>query len=70
MVRCRQDGHVYDLTKVTVVARYSDCSAWRCPGPCGRLVDDRRWKGLPDYDEVGQGGDDWMTEHLRMRGYS
>lgn len=45
-VRCKWCGCVHDSGPVTVVARYSDCSVWRCPG-CGVLVDDRdpRWGG-------------------------
>jgi hypothetical protein len=39
-VRCTKCSRVYDLAKVTVVARYTDCSVWKCPG-CGCTVDDR-----------------------------
>ena len=39
-VRCTRCSRVYDLGKVTVTARYTDCSVWRCPG-CGITVDDR-----------------------------
>jgi len=39
-VRCTRCSKVYDLGKVTVVARYTDCSVWKCPG-CGCTVDDR-----------------------------
>ena len=39
-VRCRC-GHVYDLGKVEVTARYADCSMWRTPC-CKVLADDRK----------------------------
>lgn len=38
--RCTRCARVYDMGKVTVVARYTDCSVWKCPG-CGITVDDR-----------------------------
>jgi hypothetical protein len=38
--RCTRCGRVYDLGKVTITARYTDCSVWKCPG-CGITVDDR-----------------------------
>lgn len=51
-IRCRHCAKVYDLTSVTVVARYTDCSVWHCPG-CGLQVDDR-----------GKGGDSaWGRSH-------
>jgi hypothetical protein len=49
--RCTYCQHVYDLGKVTVTARYTDCSMWHCPG-CKTLVDDRGetgWKSRKDY---------------------
>jgi hypothetical protein len=51
-VRCRHCSRVYDLGKVEVVARYTDCSMWRCPG-CSILADDRKppW-GIQHYDEL------------------
>ena len=39
-MRCKGCGHVHDSAKVTVTARYADCSMWRCP-KCNRLLDDR-----------------------------
>lgn len=39
-VQCTRCSHVYDLGKVTVTARFQDCSVWRCPG-CRITVDDR-----------------------------
>ncbi len=39
-VRCTRCGGIYDLDKVTVTARYHDCSMWKAPC-CGALVDDR-----------------------------
>jgi hypothetical protein len=51
-VRCRHCSRVYDLGKVEVVARYTDCSMWHCPG-CKILADDRKppW-GIQHYDEL------------------
>jgi hypothetical protein len=40
-VRCTHCHEVYDAGKVTVTARYADCSVWRSPC-CKRTVDDRR----------------------------
>lgn len=54
-VRCTRCERVYDLGKVTVVARYTDCSAWKCPG-CGITVDDRPIWGDHHYVEL-RGGD-------------
>lgn len=39
-VRCKWCSNVHDGGKVTVIARYSDCSVWKCPG-CGSSIDDR-----------------------------
>ena len=53
-VRCTWCGHIYDLGHVTVVARYTDCSMWKCPG-CKTLVDDRGetgWKSRKDYERI------------------
>lgn len=33
-------GRVFDIGYVTIVARYADCSVFRCPG-CNGLIDDR-----------------------------
>lgn len=35
-------GSIYDTAKVTVTARYADCSVWTAPC-CGRVEDDRPW---------------------------
>jgi hypothetical protein len=40
MRRCKWCGCVHDTGKVTVLARYADCSVWACPG-CGAQIDDR-----------------------------
>lgn len=53
-VRCTHCGKVYDLSTVTVVARYLDCSVWLCPGHGGQ-VDDRGetgWTTRRDYVRV------------------
>jgi hypothetical protein len=39
-VRCTKCSHVYDVSNVTVITRYADCSVWKCPG-CRCTVDDR-----------------------------
>lgn len=39
-VRCTRCHHVHDGGKVEVIARYADCSVWKCPG-CGSSIDDR-----------------------------
>lgn len=52
-VRCTC-GRVYDLGKVTVTARYTDCSIWKAPC-CGRQADDRGetgWKSTQDYKVI------------------
>ena len=51
-VRCRWCGGVYDLGKVTVTARYTDCSMWKAPC-CGVTADDRKppW-GVQHYTEL------------------
>jgi hypothetical protein len=52
-VRCTC-GQVYDLGKVTVTARYTDCSMWKAPC-CGRTADDRGetgWKTTKDYHPI------------------
>lgn len=54
-VRClRCHSGVYDLGKVTVTARYADCSMWKTPC-CGQTVDDRGetgWKSIKDYERI------------------
>ena len=62
-VRCTCCGNVYDLGKVEVTARYTDCSVWKAPC-CQRVVDDRGetgWSLRKDYepidkDRVSHGG--------------
>ena len=70
-VRCRYCAKVYDLAKVVVVARYTDCSVWRCPG-CDRQVDDRGESGrksFSDYDRIERvtGGLDMYGRPIEMR---
>jgi hypothetical protein len=53
-VRCTWCRRVYDLGKVEVTARYTDCSMWKAPC-CGRTVDDRGdtgWKSRKDYEHL------------------
>lgn len=50
-VRCASCRGVYDLGKVEVTARYTNCSVWKAPC-CGRVADDRGetgWKSTRDY---------------------
>lgn len=50
-VRCTYCSGIYDLSKVEVTARYTDCSMWKAPC-CGATVDDRGdtdWKSRKDY---------------------
>lgn len=58
-VRCnRCNRGVYDIGKVTVTARYADCSVWRAPC-CGATVDDRGetgWTIRKDYEVIDKGG--------------
>lgn len=54
-VRCGHCGAVYDSADVEVTARYADCSVWRSPC-CGRRVDDRTWKSLPDIIKLNHNG--------------
>ncbi|MGI5247565.1 hypothetical protein [Dactylosporangium sp. CA-139066] len=56
-VRCTC-GQVYDLGKVEVTARYTDCSMWKAPC-CGRQADDRGetgWKSTQDYYRLDRDG--------------
>jgi hypothetical protein len=39
-VECRWCHRIHDSGRVEVIARYTDCSVWRCPH-CGNQVDDR-----------------------------
>lgn len=50
-VQCTHCGEIYDLTATTSIARFADCDIFKAPC-CGRQVDDRRWKSLPDIREV------------------
>ena len=52
-VACTHCGSVYDLCSVTPIARYADCTVFKTPC-CDRVVDDRKWKGLPDIRKVDQ----------------
>lgn len=56
-VRCTHCRDVYDVGKVTVTARYLDCSVWKSPC-CKRTVDDRGkgWKSFPDIEWLNKDG--------------
>lgn len=64
-VRCTYCRGEYDLGKVEVTARYTDCSMWKAPC-CGRLVDDRRWKSRVDYTEIKCDTDPFVDQWGRM----
>jgi len=51
LVKCMHCYQVYDLGKVSVIDRYADCATFRTPC-CGKLVDDRTWKSMPDFKAV------------------
>ncbi len=69
-VRCNRCRGVYDLGKVEVTARYSDCTVFKTPC-CGSVADDRTWKGRPDFTQIDKddprGGDPWLRAAM-MRG--
>jgi hypothetical protein len=51
-------GKIYDVGKVTVTARFEDCTVWKTPC-CGRQVDDRGetgWKSTQDYQPIDKNG--------------
>lgn len=50
-VQCAHCRDIYDLGGVEVVARYADCDMFKTPC-CGRTVDSRSWKSMPDYQRV------------------
>jgi hypothetical protein len=56
-VRCTWCSGVYDVARVEVTGRYTDCSMWKAPC-CGRLVDDRGegWKFRADFTRIPKGG--------------
>jgi hypothetical protein len=57
-VRClRCNNGIYDLTKVEVTERYTDCSVWMTPC-CNVSVDDRTWPGRAAYVRLDHDGYD------------
>lgn len=53
-VRCMHCGAVYDITRVQVTGRFTDCSVWTAPC-CGlRGVDDRPWVRDRHYQEISR----------------
>lgn len=44
--RCMRCNKVHDAGNVEVVARYADCTMWKCPN-CNATIDDRpiEWGG-------------------------
>ncbi len=54
-VRC-VCGQIYDVGKVEVTARYTDCTMWKAPC-CGRTADDRYgtgWSSVKHYDTINK----------------
>lgn len=47
-VICTHCGGRYSLSTVDPIARYADYTVFKAPC-CGRTVDDREWKSLPDF---------------------
>jgi hypothetical protein len=67
-VRCTC-GQIYDLGKVTVTARYADCSIWKAPC-CGRQADDRGetgWKSTKDYYPIDKSDPYGVDARGRLR---
>lgn len=63
-VQCGRCRSVYDIGKVTIAARYLDCTTWRTPC-CDQLVDDRceyapGWTSQIDYTVIDK---DTFNEH-------
>jgi hypothetical protein len=54
MVECGHCGVIYDLGDGEPIARYADCDVFTTPC-CGRQVDSRQWKTIPDYTPVSSG---------------
>lgn len=52
-VRCLICQAIYDVGKVTVTARYTDCSVWMSPC-CNVQVDDRQrpWTATPGIETI------------------
>jgi hypothetical protein len=50
-VVCTHCGAIYDLCAVEPICRHADCTTFKTPC-CGRHADDRRWKSLPDIQDV------------------
>lgn len=48
LVHCTHCPCVYDLTTVKVIQHYADATVFESPC-CMRRVDDRPWKGMPDF---------------------
>lgn len=54
LYRCTHCNSVYDPGGVEIVARYADCDMFKAPC-CGRTVDNREWKSMPDIERVRPG---------------
>lgn len=70
-VRCMHCQAIYDIARVHVTARYSDCSVWTSPccGVCG--IDDRPWTRDRHYREISREqarrGDDYDFYDVYVR---
>jgi hypothetical protein len=65
-------GQIYDLGRVEVTARYTDCTVWKTPC-CGRTADDRGetgWKSTKDYTVIDKSNPYPMDVYGRMWGES
>jgi hypothetical protein len=54
----RRHNGIYDIGRVEVTARYTDCTMWRTPC-CGSVVDDRGktgWTSRRDYEVIDKSG--------------
>lgn len=50
-VLCTHCGAVYEYGGVEVVHNHADCTVFKTPC-CGRTVDDRRFKSIPDFTRI------------------
>lgn len=63
---------VYDIGRVEVTARYTDCTMWKTPC-CGSVVDDRGetgWTSRKDYEVIDKSGLDAGDRRLWRGRYS
>jgi hypothetical protein len=64
-VQCMHCSRQYDVGRVQVTARYTDCTVWTSPC-CGTPgIDDRPWVRDRHYREIKRGGPE--LDHLGRR---